>query len=150
MYQIQIKTDKSTKDFLKRFPTVFREALVDGMRKAILQAEANAKRSFGQPGKPNVISGRLRSSIVSSTEQRYNQIIGAISSNVIYAGIQEEGGIIRASNKKYLRFNAYNRWFMLKQVTIKPKHYLRDAVYNNLDVLTNIIVDTVTERMNNV
>ena len=133
---------------LDDYPRDFREALVKGVRKATYFAEAQAKKSFGKSGHLKSRSGHLRRSIKSRVKEMSKNIIGELSSDVIYAAIHEYGGIIRAKNAPYLKFKIGNRWVQVKKVFIPPRPYLRPAFEDNLRKMETIITDTVAKELN--
>jgi len=65
-------------------------------------------------------SGDLRRSI--STDPNSVSLVKdkiSIGSNLVYARIQDQGGVIKPKRKKYLRFKIGGQWRTVKKVTIK-------------------------------
>ena len=148
MYEITIKNTPETERFMKEQPAKYREFLLKGVKKAILFAEGEAKKSFNKPGNLHVRSGYLRRSIIGTVEDRYKYLVASLSSNVVYAAIHEYGGKIKAKNSAYLKFTVEGRWVTLKEVYIRPRPFLRPAVEKNLDKIEDIISETVTIGIN--
>ena len=74
--------------------------------------------------------GTLRRSIqrLPPSSER-GRIIGIVGTKLIYARIQEEGGIIRAKHKPYLVFQVDGGdWVRTKQVTIPAQPYMEPSV----------------------
>ena len=131
MIEFKLELIPESKEMLRKFPREFREALVQGCKQAVLFAEGEAKRSFGKHVNLKVRTGHLRRSIKSSVVTRYEDIVGSLSSDVVYARIHEMGGIIKASTKPYLKFQINNRWITVREVTIPKRPYLRPAFEDN-------------------
>lgn len=147
MYSISIKSTQETDMWMKKYPDEFKKALLDGVKKSILYAEGEAKKSFGKPGKLKVQTGHLRRSIKSSLITRYNLLVASLHSDVVYAAIHENGGTIRAVNSPYLKFNIDGRWVSVKEVTIPARPYLEPAIIDNLDKMSELISDCIDIRM---
>lgn len=75
----------------------------------------------------NVITGRLRNSITGKLKGNDTLEVGA-GTNVVYARIHEEGGVIKAKNAPYLHFQVGGRWVKTKQVTIPARPYVRPSI----------------------
>lgn len=58
-----------------------------------------------------------------------------IGSGLIYARIHQQGGTIRAKNKKALQFRVGNRFVTRKSVRIPPRPYLGLSAENAEDIL---------------
>ena len=65
---------------------------------------------------------------------------GSWGTNLVYAAIQEFGGIIRATKAAYLHFRTKSgNWVKVKQVKIPAQPYLRpaaDFVVSNMRTIT--------------
>jgi phage gpG-like protein len=149
MITFKIKRAQETKDILQKYPDIYKKALIEGIRKAILFAEAESKKSFGQSGNLKVKTGYLRRSIQSSVDVRYNLITASLFTDVIYAPIHEFGGKIKAKNSGYLNFSVGGRWVKIKEVTIPTRPFLEPAIVNNQQKLDELISDTITKEVNN-
>jgi phage gpG-like protein len=147
MYTIQVKTTPETKRFLRDFPKEFHAALLKGVKKSILFAEAESKKSFGKPGNLKVRSGHLRRSIRSNVRDRYREIVAELNTDVKYGAIHEYGGVIKAKHAPYLKFTVGGRWVQVKQVTIPARPFLAPAIENNLLKLEQIITNTVEQEI---
>jgi phage gpG-like protein len=102
-------------------------------------AEAKAKTSFGQEGKPGVKTGTLRRSIESFVYKRADDFIGVLYSNMIYARIHELGGEITPVRKKFLKYNLKGKTIFSKKSVIPARPYIRPALEENIDSLSKII-----------
>ena len=147
MITIQIKTTPETEKMLKKFPGDTRDALVKGVTRATYFAESQAKKSFGQSGHLKARSGHLRRSIKTTVKEAYGKVIGELSSNVIYARIHEEGGVIKAKNVPYLRFKVGGSWVRVKEVTMPARPFLEPAITENLAKIHKIITDTIAKEL---
>jgi phage gpG-like protein len=123
-----------------KLPEDFQRALVAGLRKAILVAEAGAKTLAP------VDTGHLRRSIRSGVDLSHIPT-GWVGSDVRYARIQELGGVIRPKTAKWLRFKIGDRWITTKSVTIKGRFYLQKGMTQNQGRIMEIIKKTVIETM---
>lgn len=149
MYDIQLKTTKATEKFIKEQPVEFHKAVVEGFGKAVLMIEGKVKKGFGTRGRPKVRTGHLRRSVYSRVIERGPRIAGIVGSDVRYAQIQEEGGVIRAKNSKFLRFTIGDRWVTIEKVTIPARPYIEPVIRENLTQIGSIISDTVKQKMEN-
>lgn len=147
MLRFDFEETPETKKWRKEFPSEFKKALLEGVKKSMFFVEGKAKESFGKAGKLKVQTGHLRRSIKSSVKERHNMLVASLFSNVIYAAIHESGGVIRATNKPYLKFQIGNRWVSVKEVTIPARPYLEPAISENVDEMYKIIYDNIKERM---
>jgi phage gpG-like protein len=148
MYDIQIKTTPESERMLKEYPEDFKEALLKGVKRAVLYAEGQAKKSFGKVGNLKARTGHLRRSIKSSVTDRYKEIVGSLYSDVIYSAIHEYGGTITAKSSPYLKFTVAGRWVQIKSVTIPARPYLGPAIEDHLKELSDIITDMISVEMN--
>ena len=126
MYDIQIRTTKSSKDMLRKFPEDTRRALISAMTKASLFLEAETKKTFGRAGYPKVRTGHLRRSIYSKAIERASNVIGIIGTEVIYGRFLEEG---------------------TKRMKARP--FLRPTVERNEDKLAVMINNHILKELNN-
>ena len=147
MYRITIKNTRETERFIKDNPKEFHDAIVEGFSKAVLYVESTIKKSFGTLGKPKVRTGHLRRSIYSDVIERGDHIAGIVGSDLVYARIQEEGGVIVAKNALYLRFTIGGRWVSVKQVVIPARPYIEPAIQGSITQIQKIISDTVKVHM---
>ena len=146
-----IKIDIKTKDISKTFDflnkKIYSGALA-GLEKAMKYAEGETKASFGTPGKPGVRTGHLRRSIQSGVIDKIgSKIEGAIWSNLIYARIQELGGVVLPKKKPYMRFQIDGRWITSYGYRVPARPYLKPAVDNNIDKIKDIIIDSVINNI---
>jgi phage gpG-like protein len=73
--------------------TEFRAGMLKGLKKSMIFAEGESKKSFGRPGHLKSRSGHLRRSIKSKVKETNTGAEGILSNNVIYAAIHEYGGM---------------------------------------------------------
>ena len=79
-------------------------------------------------GKAPYDRGTLRRSIQQqSFGIKRGRVVGVVGSKLVYARIQEEGGVIRAKNKPFLVFQVGGNWVQVKQVTIPASPYMKPA-----------------------
>ena len=93
MFEFGIRTTEETKQLLKDMPKMIRAGLIEGMKEAMKVAAKSSRDSLGKSGKPGNITFDLRDSIKPKSEVKGNRLLGALGSDVIYARIQELGGI---------------------------------------------------------
>jgi len=115
MRELRVNVGKLTKEIQEVLPTA-------------LKAGAELIRNDAVPRAPYK-TGTLRRSIhieeVSNTEVR-------VGTDVIYAAIQEYGGVINAKNAPWLTFKTDDgEWHRVKSVTIPAHPYLRPAMDEN-------------------
>lgn len=116
------------------FDKEFRNKVIAGLdRMAIvlqtgIKNELSLHSSPSNPGQsPGVKTGALRRSI-QIDRSKISQLRVRVGSNLIYARIQEFGGIITPKNKKVLRFKIGDRWVIAQKVILPPRPYLRPAL----------------------
>jgi phage gpG-like protein len=131
---------------LERYPEKFRDALVNGLKQAMLFAEGEAKKNLtGGPRNVKTVSGYLRRSIKSTVDS--SKLEGSIGSDVIYAAIHEYGGTITAKKGPYLVFQANGSWVKTSSVKIPERPYLRPALFGNVDKIGKIISKRVVDEV---
>jgi phage gpG-like protein len=146
MLDINIKID--TKDIDKLLPNI-KEGIYKGMKLAMLHAEAQSKKRFNTPNNLHVRTGRLRNSIIGQVTQSGDTYTGSLGTNVIYGPIHENGGVIRAKNAPYLKFQLPNgQWISKKEVSIPSRPFLRPAITENIDRIREIIINSITKEVN--
>lgn len=79
------------------------------------------------------LSGTLKRSIDHETVERSaTRVAVSVGTDLEYARIHEFGGVIKAKNAPYLKFQtADGAWHSVKSVTMPPHPYLRPALDNN-------------------
>jgi len=133
--------------YLDFMPARVRSGFVSGVEESMKVAEKTVKTSFGTPGKPKVKSGKLRDSIKTAFETGAIFTGFTLSSDEVYASIQEMGGTIRAKSGKYLTFQIGGSWVRVPSVTIPARPYLNPAVMENLKKFKDIITDSVIKEL---
>ena len=93
------------------------------------------------------LTGTLIRSIHSETTEKSPQrVVVQVGTDVVYAAIQEFGGIITAKNGPYLRFKTRNgNWVTTASVNIPPHPYLRPSLDENKDKVQKEVIDTLRE-----
>jgi len=142
MIRFSISFDNRSKKEIDNLDKDFLQGFTLGFQKAILIAEAGAKK------RSPVLTGHLRRSIRSGAKIDIRKASGWVGSDVIYAPIQEEGGIIRPKRYKYLKFQIRGQWRSVKQVYIKGKHYLERGMVENLARIKDVIRNEIVKSMN--
>lgn len=94
-------------------------------------------------------TGTLRRSIHMETiEKARDRVVVSVGTNVIYAAIQEFGGIIKAKNAPFLVFRSKSgRLVRTKSVYIPPRPYLRPAKEENITKILHEIRDVLREAI---
>jgi len=88
--------------------------------------------------------GNLRRSITS----KVTKFEAKVGTDVIYAKIQEFGGVIRPKKGQYLRFPIKGQWVTVKSVKIpkyRGKGYLTPALQNNKKKITDIFSKAINK-----
>lgn len=60
---------------------------------------------------------------------------------VVYAKVQEFGGLILARAKPFLAFQIDGKWIFTKKVVLPARPYLRPAIDSNLSAIKQAIID---------
>ncbi|OGO04002.1 MAG: hypothetical protein A2Y91_03490 [Chloroflexi bacterium RBG_13_54_8] len=109
------------------------DKMADGLEAAVLVG-AMLIRNDAVPRAP-FLTGTLRRSIHTETiEKSAEQVVVSVGTDVIYAAIQEFGGLIEAKNAPNLVFQSPKGvWHSVKSVQIPPHPYLRPALDENKD-----------------
>ena len=139
MIKVKLEIPLEIQERMKHIGKDFREGLEKGLRKGMFLAEKAAKESFNSPRHLRVRSGYLRRSITSDVDTAGRTLVGTLGSHVVYAAIHELGGIIRARSSQYLRFQIEGEWKTVRQVMIPDRPYLRPAIVDNLEEISDII-----------
>ena len=113
--ELQVNVRKLTKEIREVLPTALKAGAL------LIQNDAHKKA----PYKSGTLKRSIHTNQVSDTEVR-------VGTDVVYAAIQEYGGVINAKNAPWLTFKTDDgAWHRVKSVTIKPKPYLRPAFDEN-------------------
>lgn len=122
---LQIKIDKKASakflKLMKQAPQKADKAFKMGLRRCGDQLHRDAAK--GAPYK----TGNLKRSITSELHGSEKVVVGT---NLVYARIHDEGGVIFPKKSKYLTFKIGGRWVRVKKVVIKKykgKGYLTPA-----------------------
>lgn len=142
MIRFNFSIDKKSRKIINKLDRIMFDAFVEGFEDAMKIAEEAVEDNTP------VRTGRLKASIQSGTNISERRMYGWVGSNVIYAGIQEEGGVIRAKSGEFLKFNAGGRTIYVRQVRIPAQHFIENALVGRLDEITNAIEDVVTRTVN--
>ena len=111
---------------------LYQRILKAGDRAAItLQSEIKKTLSGASPASsgspPGVKTGALRRSIQVDNRDRKNGR-WRVGTNLVYARIQEFGGVIRAKTAKFLKFQINGQWISKESVFINPHPYMRPSI----------------------
>lgn len=146
--ELKVTLTPASRRTLAKLHTDFKDGFVKGLRKAMLYAESQAKKSFGNEGNLKVKTGHLRRSIKSGVRVIANNAIGFLSADTIYAAIHEFGGDIYPRVAQYLRFQLPGgKWVTTDHVYIPERPYLGPAIEDNINKIEDIIKDTIFDRM---
>lgn len=146
--EFKVTITPESQRMLKHLPKEFKVSFIKGLKSAMLYAEAQSKKSFGDEGKPKVKTGYLRRTIRSGVKVLFNDAIGFLSANTVYAPIQELGGIIRPRTADFLKFQIGGNWIRAKQVVIPDRPYLQPAITENINKIEDIIKETIIKQVN--
>lgn len=116
------KFAESLEGVKKRVKDEIFEAVTD----SVLLVQTTSKRAGYVPYK----TGNLKRSITHDVERGAKQVAGTVGTNLIYAPIQEYGGVIRAK-RDYLVFRINGQWVKTKSVRLPGRRYLGRAVDDN-------------------
>ena len=131
---------------LKKMPGLVVPALFKGMKQAMLLAERTVRGEYLSGKALQRRTGRLRGSITHDVRIEGDRVVGRIGTNVVYGRIHELGGVIKAKNAKYLKFNIPGvGWRMAKSVTIPKRPFLRPSLEDNMSDIGRILAKRVEE-----
>lgn len=149
----------SMPDFTKMSEDI-RVGLIEGLRLGMSVAEDRAKTRMGQPGEIGVKTGTLRRSIMSQVVEDGDYITGSLYSNVRYARIHEEGGIvpahiIRARFARALRFVVGGKVLFRKKVLSPARYqeshpYLRPSINESLGRIRELVIRSIMGEVEHV
>jgi len=126
---------------LKEFPERTKKAIAISLKQSALIVQNAAK--INSP----YLTGNLRRSITNEVKENYAEI----GTDVIYARIQELGGVILPKTKKYLRFMTRSKnWVTVGKVIIPPfkgKGYLRPALEENSEKILKNFADNLEKQL---
>lgn len=148
--KLTVQFSKGAREDLAHAPEIMAEELRRGLNEALLILESAAKKQITRIGL--IDTGRLRSSIHSEVLRvdaaGFSGVVQT-GSEVVYARIHEYGGTIVPKTAKVLAWvdkgilrpapDDKERWKALRavgaahyarQVTVRAKHYMRDALEN--------------------
>lgn len=91
-------------------------------------------KGYKVSGKTLTDSGTLRRSIIHNAN--INEVI--YGSNLEYARIHNDGGIIKATNKKALKFKVNGKWVTKKQVIIPKREFIGISNDDKLEAMEMI------------
>lgn len=130
--------------FLERLPQALRRALERSLEHALATAR---RRMEPGGGGPRIRSGRLARSLRARVHQRGDRLVGELSSDLPYAGVQEYGAVIQARKARYLKFRVQGRWVQARRVVIPARPYLRPALEEAQRVLEDYLFQALEEEM---
>jgi len=141
MLEIKVDINKSDLARLNKMSDEFRRGAEEGFRMAVLYLEGKAKQGFTKH--LHVRTGTLRRGITAKA----SGLRGWLGDPVIYAGIHEFGGTIRAKRSKYLKFKIGNQWISKKEVKIPARPFLLPTIEENQNEVINIIASRIVEEI---
>lgn len=94
-----------------------------------------------------VLTGALRNSMRVDAKAVGGKAEAEISVNVVYARIQEFGGTIYPRKGKYLKFRVNGKWINAKQVKIRGKHYLGNAIESEKGAAVDAMAKTIKDYL---
>lgn len=119
-----------------------RQRIADGV-------DANGKafvpsyRALAEGGQTLRDTGRLMNSITFFATK--NDVTWGVPAEFPYARILNEGGVIKAKSKPYLRFKVGNRWVSKTSVRMPERRFLEFSNTDKLDVL-DIVASFLGEK----
>jgi len=113
------KVQRASKSLLNIAANSFKKTIVNTFNTSTDPFNRKWRDITHRQGKPLVDTGSLRDSIKIKVTNSY----AIISTNKIYAKIQQFGGTIKPVRKKYLAFKINGQWRRAKEVTIHPRPY---------------------------
>jgi len=140
---VSISIEPNDLKWLQDLPGNFKDGLYAGVKEAMFFAEAEAKKSFGRSGNLKVRTGNLRRSIKGESKKEK----GSLSSTTVYSAIHELGGVIRPKRSSFLRYKVGGLWKTSKEVIMPARPFLRPAFENNMDKISEIILDKILEEI---
>lgn len=118
------------------FDNQLKEEIKKGLDRAAIIFQNEVKQKLSEntspssAGKsPGVKTGALRRSIQIDRSQ-INKLRIRVGTNLVYAKIQEYGGIISAKKSKFLRFLVGGKFISKKTVNLPARPYFRPALKN--------------------
>jgi HK97 gp10 family phage protein len=135
------KGSQQAKDAAKTGRSAIEKKLLEGVEKALLLIEADAKRNCPAD------DGRLRSSITHSVEANEEKVVGRVGTNVEYAPYVHEGTGIYARNgngrKKPWVYTDPKTGERVFTHGSKPRPFLREAMDQNQGRIAGIFKEAV-------
>ena len=89
----------------------------------------------------------LKNSMAVSTKAVHGGAEAEILFQTPYARIQEFGGTIYPRKGKYLKFRVNGKWVNAKQVKIRGKHYLNNAIESEKDAAVDAMAKTIKDYL---
>ncbi len=123
---------------------IAKDAVDEGAAVIVFNAQKNARDVFSDRQR-----GQLRNSIQSESKTTGTGAEAEIGPHVIYGRIQELGGTIRPIHGQYLKFQIDGQWRQARQVTIPARPYLRPAVEEHIDQISEVMREVVADGINN-
>lgn len=123
--------------------TIAKDAVDEGAAVVQFHAQLNARNVFSSAQR-----GQLRNSIRSESRTTQSGAEAEIGPHVIYGRIQEYGGTIRPVNAQALHWVSSGVDHFAKQVTIPARPYLRPAVEDHIQEISQVMKDTVADGIN--
>ena len=142
---IIIEINPEDKQWFASLPNKFQTGIEKGTKEAMLFVEGEAKSNFGGPGQLKIRTGTLRRAIRSESDGP----TGRLFAKLVYAPIHELGGVIRAKNVPFLKFQIGENWKSVKEVIMPPRPYLMPAFEENMDEISEMLLDKILGELRN-
>lgn len=122
------------------------------MKRRFVSAHSAGTTTPSAPGTPPaVVTGTLRRSVRTGPVTRvgFGSYSVKVGPTVVYARIQELGGVITPKTAAHLRFRLGGREVYAKSVTLPPRPYFRPALvdFEARDVLRRRLAQSVSEAL---
>lgn len=131
--------------------SIAKDAVDEGSAVIVFHAQNNALTAFSDNQR-----GQLRNSIRSESRNTGSGAEAEVGPHVIYGRIQELGGKIFPRPGGYLKFQIDGQWRTIKygskvrdHVEIRPHPYLRPAVEDHIQQISQVMKETVEDGINN-
>lgn len=103
---------------------MMKQGILEGVRRAMYFAESKSKERFGTPDNLRVVSGRLRSSIMTKVINNRDSVKGIIGTDVYYGKLHELG-----------------------IGKFPPRPFIRPSIEENIDKIREIITENMEKKL---
>ena len=145
--------EKKIKYWAKHEPSILEKALKTAAEivrgEAIQKHLSGPKMAIGKGSLKNATlarhSGDLANSINTKVSVARNRQSAQIGSNLKYARIHEEGGVIKPKKGKYLKFTVGGKTIFTESVTIPKRPFLSSSLEAKRQRILEVILDRLME-----